>query len=62
MNAEGYLAHETLVQINSTSKIPVVLMFNLKKDMDFYGIPRLAFVLLTGKKGEHRKNICLNIQ
>lgn len=50
VNAEGYFVHITSVTISSMNTIPIVLMITLNKDMSFWGIPRLAFVLLTGKK------------
>lgn len=46
--AKGFYENESEVKISEKKQGPVILMINLKKNNNVWGIPRLGFVLLTG--------------
>ncbi|CAG9814957.1 unnamed protein product [Phaedon cochleariae] len=48
VKASGYHPNVKLVTLNKINQFPKVVMVQLKKDTNFFGVPRLAFVLLTG--------------
>ncbi|XP_074039541.1 carboxypeptidase D svr [Leptinotarsa decemlineata] len=48
VTALGYFSNVKLVTIDKANTLPKVVMVKLEKDSSLFGVPRLAFVLLTG--------------
>ncbi|KAJ8917356.1 hypothetical protein NQ315_002378 [Exocentrus adspersus] len=48
VNGRGYFTDVKLVDVNDINNFPKVVMVTLRKDVNVFGLPRLAFVILTG--------------
>lgn len=49
INGKGYYTDVKIVDVNDVNEFPKVVVVTLKKDTNVLGIPRLAFVILTGE-------------
>lgn len=48
VHKDGYFGDVKLVPIYPHPEMPTVVLFTLKRDSSVWGIPRMAFILLTG--------------
>nr|CAH7712255.1 unnamed protein product [Callosobruchus chinensis] len=48
ITASGYHRDVKLVELNAVHTFPKVVIVKLKRDQNYFGVPRLPFVLLTG--------------
>ncbi|VEN63122.1 unnamed protein product [Callosobruchus maculatus] len=48
ITASGYHRNVKLVEVNAVHVFPKVVIVKLKRDQNYFGVPRLPFVLLTG--------------
>lgn len=51
IDGRGYYTNVKIVDVNDVNEFPKVVVVTLKKNLNVLGIPRLAFVILTGEWG-----------
>lgn len=51
VTASGYESHVKYVDVNSANVYPKLVMFTMRRDKHFWGLPRMAFVIIFGTLG-----------
>lgn len=48
VSASGYQPHVKYVEVNSANVYPKLVMFTMVRDKNVFGMPRMAFIIITG--------------